>query len=148
MTKSTLIVRRSDTKHFGPYNCTVINSFGIDSVEITLLPDNYSRDYAPPSVPSDSLSGSLSRSTDGSYPGQGSLRRQASCGRLGGLIGPDVIPMSNPGVVITGAVDVRYAATYGNPYLRGSGPLCELQKQSIYNRYWGSSAHLSLSLLY
>lgn len=50
---------------------------------------DYSRDYAPPSVPSDSLSGSLSRSINESYPNQGSLRRLASCGRLGGLIGPD-----------------------------------------------------------
>lgn len=40
MTKSTLIVRRSEAKHFGAYNCTVINSFGVDSVEITLLPDS------------------------------------------------------------------------------------------------------------
>lgn len=32
--------------------------------------------------------------------------------------------MANPGVVV-GGVDVRYAATYGNPYLRGSGPLCK-----------------------
>lgn len=39
-----------------------------------------------------------------------------------------VIPMANPGVVISGAVDVRYAATYGNPYLRGSGPLSESAK--------------------
>ncbi|KAG6463463.1 hypothetical protein O3G_MSEX013886 [Manduca sexta] len=83
---------------------------------------DYSRDYAPP-VPSDSLSGSLSRSTDGSGYQCGSLHRQASCGRLGGLIGPDVIPLSTPGVVLAGGLDVRYAATYGNPYLRGSGPL-------------------------
>lgn len=32
--------------------------------------------------------------------------------------------MANPGVVV-GGVDVRYAATYGNPYLRGNGPLCK-----------------------
>ncbi|XP_075987814.1 irregular chiasm C-roughest protein-like [Anticarsia gemmatalis] len=84
---------------------------------------DYSRDYAPP-VPSDSLSGSLSRSTDGStYPSHcGSLHRQTSCGRLGGIVGPDVIPLSSPGVVLTGE-DVRYAATYGNPYLRGSAPV-------------------------
>lgn len=48
---------------------------------------DYSRDYAPPAT--DSLSGSLSRSIDGSYPSQGSLMRQASCGRLSGLVGPD-----------------------------------------------------------
>ncbi|KAJ0170541.1 hypothetical protein K1T71_013912 [Dendrolimus kikuchii] len=84
---------------------------------------DYSRDYAPPST--DSLSGSLSRSTDGSnYPGHcESLQRQASCGRLSGFIGPDVIPMAGPGVMLAGGVDVRYAATYGNPYLRGSGPI-------------------------
>lgn len=32
--------------------------------------------------------------------------------------------MANPGIAVGGA-DVRYAATYGNPYLRGSGPLCK-----------------------
>lgn len=38
-----------------------------------------------------------------------------------------MIPLANPGVMMTGGVDVRYAATYGNPYLRGSnGPsLCK-----------------------
>ncbi|XP_035451282.2 irregular chiasm C-roughest protein isoform X2 [Spodoptera frugiperda] len=91
---------------------------------------DYSRDYAPP-VPSDSLSGSLSRSTDGStYPSHcGSLHRQQSCGRLGGIVGPDVIPMSGPGVVLTGE-DVRYAATYGNPYLRGGAPVAYVQQMS------------------
>lgn len=33
-----------------------------------------------------------------------------------------VIPLSTPGVVLSGE-DVRYAATYGNPYLRGSAPV-------------------------
>ncbi|XP_073965975.1 irregular chiasm C-roughest protein-like [Choristoneura fumiferana] len=80
---------------------------------------DYSRDYAPPHS-SDSLTGSFR--TD-PYPGQcGSLHRQASCGRLGGMVGPDVIPMANQGA-LTNGVDVRYAATYGNPYLRGSGPI-------------------------
>ncbi|KAF9799001.1 hypothetical protein SFRURICE_011640, partial [Spodoptera frugiperda] len=181
LTKSTLIIRRSELKHFGPYNCTVVNIYGMDSIEINLVPAktfpmifiiagcsafivfvliimliimlchkktkktdvkkpditdlgktcvdqfkdcdrssnisdlklelrqveggcdlhhgqsngyvpyvDYSRDYAPP-VPSDSLSGSLSRSTDGStYPSHcGSLHRQQSCGRLGGIVGPD-----------------------------------------------------------
>ncbi|XP_052742688.1 irregular chiasm C-roughest protein [Bicyclus anynana] len=86
---------------------------------------DYSRDYAPPQT-NDSMTGSLSRSTDAStYQSHcGSLNRQGSCGRLGGMIGPDLIPMGNPGVLITGGVDVRYAATYGNPYLRGSsGPM-------------------------
>ncbi|CAG4974956.1 unnamed protein product [Colias eurytheme] len=78
---------------------------------------DYTRDYAPPD------SSSLSRSTDMStYQSHcGSLNRQQSCGRLTGM-GPDLIPMSNPGVIMSG-VDVRYAATYGNPYLTGSGPL-------------------------
>ncbi|CAH2061857.1 unnamed protein product, partial [Iphiclides podalirius] len=86
---------------------------------------DYARDYAPPLPSSDSLSGSLSRSTDEStYLSHcGSLRRQSSSGRLGGLVGPDLIPMGNPGVVLSGGLDVRYAATYGNPYLRASGPL-------------------------
>ncbi|KAI8433734.1 hypothetical protein MSG28_015721 [Choristoneura fumiferana] len=69
---------------------------------------DYSRDYAPPHS-SDSLTGSFR--TD-PYPGQcGSLHRQASCGRLGGMVGPDVIPMANQGA-LTNGVDVRYAATY------------------------------------
>ncbi|CAB3256032.1 unnamed protein product [Arctia plantaginis] len=51
---------------------------------------DYSRDYAPP-APSDSLSGSLSRSTEAStYPSHcDTLHRQTSCGRLGGVVGPD-----------------------------------------------------------
>ncbi|CAH2987446.1 unnamed protein product [Chilo suppressalis] len=84
---------------------------------------DYSRDYAPPLPSSDAITGSLTRSTDGSYPSHyGSLHRQTSCGRLAG-VGPDVIPMANPGVMFTGGVDVRYAATYGNPYLRGGAPV-------------------------
>ncbi|KPJ17600.1 Irregular chiasm C-roughest protein [Papilio machaon] len=213
--KSTLIIRESQSKHFGTYNCSVSNSYGTDTVEINLIPDksfnlliiisgaagsvilllivmliimlchrksnktdvkkpditdigktcidqfkdsdrnsnisdlkmelrqvegscdmaqgqsngyvpyvDYARDYAPP-LTSDSLSGSLSRSTDEStYLSHcGSLRRQSSSGRLSGLVGPDLIPMGNPGVVIGGGLDVRYAATYGNPYLRASGPI-------------------------
>ncbi|XP_049882102.1 irregular chiasm C-roughest protein-like isoform X2 [Pectinophora gossypiella] len=82
---------------------------------------DYARDYVPPG---DSLTGSLTRSTGSTFPSHcGSLNRQASCGRLAGLAGPDVIPMANPGVVVPAGVDIRYAATYGNPYLRGSGPL-------------------------
>ncbi|XP_060808034.1 irregular chiasm C-roughest protein [Amyelois transitella] len=89
---------------------------------------DYSRDYAPP-LPCDSLTGSLSRSTDGSLYNQGCMSRQASCGRLAGVIGPDVIPLANTtGVMIPGGVDVRYAATYGNPYLRGSGPITYVQQ--------------------
>ncbi|XP_061381136.1 irregular chiasm C-roughest protein-like [Danaus plexippus] len=252
LTKSSLVIRESETKHFGSYNCSVSNAYGLDSLEIHLIPDktmpliifviggsgvtililiimlivmlchknsnkkekdenvteiskedkfkdgdssnisdlklelrqvevncemdpstgpdldmrsalqltsnlglplagavhdhvyrysdefnvhgfknhdqtkgyvpyvDYSRDYAPPT--NDSMTGSLSRSTDEStYQSHcGSLNRQESCGRLGGLVGPDVIPMANSGVVMTG-VDVRYAATYGNPYLRSNG---------------------------
>ncbi|CAG9789958.1 unnamed protein product [Diatraea saccharalis] len=89
---------------------------------------DYSRDYAPPLPSNDSLTGSLTRSTEGSYPIQyGSLHRQSSCGRLPG-VGPDVIPMANSGVMFTGGVDVRYAATYGNPYLRGSASAAYAQQ--------------------
>ncbi|XP_052747765.1 irregular chiasm C-roughest protein-like [Galleria mellonella] len=89
---------------------------------------DYSRDYAPP-MPSESQSGSLSRSMDGSiYMNNcGSLTHQTSSG-LAGIIGPDVIPMPTLGVSMSGGVDVRYAATYGNPYLRGSGPLSYVQQ--------------------
>lgn len=38
LTKSTLIIRRSESKHFGSYNCTVLNAYGVDSVEINLVP--------------------------------------------------------------------------------------------------------------
>lgn len=34
--KSTLVVRRSSLKHFGRYNCTVINDYGYDIQEIEL----------------------------------------------------------------------------------------------------------------
>lgn len=34
--KSTLVVRDSDTKHFGRYNCSVTNDYGHDNVEIVL----------------------------------------------------------------------------------------------------------------
>ncbi|XP_053620761.1 irregular chiasm C-roughest protein-like isoform X2 [Plodia interpunctella] len=88
---------------------------------------DYTRDYAPPQ---DSLTGSLSRSVDGSvYPG--CLSRQTSCGRLAGVIGPDVIPLANTSGVIPCSMDVRYAATYGNPYLRGSGPIPFVQQVSV-----------------
>ncbi|XP_059045852.1 irregular chiasm C-roughest protein-like [Achroia grisella] len=88
---------------------------------------DYSRDYAPPMPESQS---SLSRSMDGSiHLSQcDSLNRQPSSGRLGGIIGPDVIPMPNLGVSLSGGADVRYAATYGNPYLRGSGHLSYMQQ--------------------
>lgn len=35
--KSVLIIRESQSKHFGPYNCTVVNEHGNDILEIELL---------------------------------------------------------------------------------------------------------------
>lgn len=35
--KSTLIIRESQSKHFGRYNCTVVNAYGHDVLEIDLL---------------------------------------------------------------------------------------------------------------
>lgn len=35
--KSTLIIRESQSKHFGSYNCTVVNEHGNDILEIELL---------------------------------------------------------------------------------------------------------------
>lgn len=35
--KSTLIIRESQSKHFGRYNCTVVNDHGNDVLEIDLL---------------------------------------------------------------------------------------------------------------
>jgi hypothetical protein len=34
--KSTLLIRESNTKHFGRYNCTVLNDYGSDILEIEL----------------------------------------------------------------------------------------------------------------
>lgn len=34
--KSTLVIHRSDAKHFGPYNCSVTNDYGHDNLEIFL----------------------------------------------------------------------------------------------------------------
>lgn len=34
--KSTLVIKESGTKHFGRYNCTVINDYGYDILEIEL----------------------------------------------------------------------------------------------------------------
>lgn len=34
--KSTLVIERSALKHFGHYNCTVINDYGSDILEIEL----------------------------------------------------------------------------------------------------------------
>uniref|UniRef100_A0A1B0CQR5 Protein rp20-signalp detected n=1 Tax=Lutzomyia longipalpis TaxID=7200 RepID=A0A1B0CQR5_LUTLO len=36
--KSTLIIRESQSRHFGRYNCTVVNDYGNDVLEIDLLP--------------------------------------------------------------------------------------------------------------
>lgn len=35
--KSTLIIRESQAKHFGRYNCTVVNDYGSDYLEIDLI---------------------------------------------------------------------------------------------------------------
>ncbi len=34
--KSTLVIHRSDNKHFGQYNCSVSNDYGYDNMEIFL----------------------------------------------------------------------------------------------------------------
>lgn len=38
--KSTLIIRESQGKHFGMYNCSVSNPYGADVVEINLMPQS------------------------------------------------------------------------------------------------------------
>jgi hypothetical protein len=38
--KSTLIIEQSEFRHFGRYNCTVINDYGSDVVEIELNGEN------------------------------------------------------------------------------------------------------------
>lgn len=38
--KSTLIIRESQEKHFGMYNCSVTNPYGSDVVEINLMPQS------------------------------------------------------------------------------------------------------------
>lgn len=35
--KSTLVIRDSQSKNFGPYNCTVVNELGNDVLEIDLI---------------------------------------------------------------------------------------------------------------
>lgn len=35
--KSTLVIRESQAKHFGRYNCTVVNDYGSDFLEIDLI---------------------------------------------------------------------------------------------------------------
>lgn len=35
--KSSLIVTESNSKHFGKYNCTVVNEYGNDTLEIELM---------------------------------------------------------------------------------------------------------------
>lgn len=39
--KSTLIIRESQSKHFGRYNCTVVNDYGSDFLEIDLIARKY-----------------------------------------------------------------------------------------------------------
>lgn len=36
--KSTLIIRESQPKHFGRYNCTVVNEYGSDVLQINFIP--------------------------------------------------------------------------------------------------------------
>lgn len=38
--KSTLIIRESQERHFGMYNCSVSNPYGTDVVEINLMPQS------------------------------------------------------------------------------------------------------------
>lgn len=38
--KSTLIIRESEERHFGMYNCSVSNPYGSDVVEISLMPQS------------------------------------------------------------------------------------------------------------
>lgn len=38
--KSTLIIRESQERHFGVYNCSVSNPYGNDVVEINLMPQS------------------------------------------------------------------------------------------------------------
>lgn len=38
--KSTLIIRESQERHFGNYNCSVSNPYGSDMVEINLMPQS------------------------------------------------------------------------------------------------------------
>lgn len=38
--KSTLIIRESQERHFGMYNCSVTNPYGSDVVEINLMPQS------------------------------------------------------------------------------------------------------------
>lgn len=38
--RSTLVIRESQEKHFGSYNCSVTNEYGTDVVEINLMPQS------------------------------------------------------------------------------------------------------------
>lgn len=49
--KSTLIVRESQERHFGVYNCSVSNAYGSDMVEINLMQQSkYKQIYTEPLV--------------------------------------------------------------------------------------------------
>lgn len=37
--RAALVIKESHSNHFGKYNCTVINSYGSDSLLITLIPE-------------------------------------------------------------------------------------------------------------
>ena len=43
--KSTLVIRESQEKHFGMYNCSVSNPYGSDVVEINLMQQSMGCDY-------------------------------------------------------------------------------------------------------
>lgn len=38
--KSTLVIRDGNDGHFGKYNCTVVNDYGVDVLQIELLPQS------------------------------------------------------------------------------------------------------------
>ena len=42
---STLIIRESQSKHFGVYKCNVSNEYGSDTIEIVLKPNSKYRIY-------------------------------------------------------------------------------------------------------
>lgn len=46
--KSTLIIRESQERHFGMYNCSVTNPYGSDVVEINLMPQSK---FLPEKIP-------------------------------------------------------------------------------------------------
>lgn len=43
--RAALIIKESRSNHFGKYNCTVVNSYGSDSLLITLIPERKSNNF-------------------------------------------------------------------------------------------------------